>query len=76
MSSTIVLDLVGVIQPICLLKCRNALDELGPGEIMEVHVQDPMVVEDMKKIIQESGDQVLEVIEEEDHFRVVIRKKV
>ncbi len=76
MGSIKALDLVGVIQPICLLKCKKALSELNKGEIMEVYIQDPEVVEDLKKILLESGDEVVDVNKEEDRFRIRIRKGV
>ena len=71
-----VLDLVGVIKPIALLKCKKALSELSMGDLMEVYIQDPEVVEDLKKIFSESGDKVIDITHDKNCLRVRIKKGV
>lgn len=68
------LNLLGVMSPLCLLKCKSFLDEMKSGNSLEVLVQDPEVVEDLLKIIERSKDQVIKVETEDEYFRVHIEK--
>lgn len=72
MSSTMVLDLRGVVFPVCLLKCKSALEEMNSGVALEVLVEDPAVVRDMVKIIRRSRGGVIKTRREENHYRVLI----
>ncbi len=74
MERPFILDLLGVISPVCLLKCKNALNELSSGEVLEVLVEDPEVVESLSVILKQSQDQVEGFLREGDHFRISIRK--
>ncbi len=74
MSSKSEIDLLGVVSPVCLLKCKNALDCLDPGHVLEVLVQDPEVVEDLIKIVERSQYQLLKLETEKDYYRIHIRK--
>lgn len=72
MAST--LDLIGVVSPICLLKCKSALARLNPGEVLEVVVQDEEVVESLSMILKQSRDELEAFSKEGDCFRISIRK--
>jgi tRNA 2-thiouridine synthesizing protein A len=72
MAST--LDLIGVVLPICLLKCKSALSRLNPGEVLEVMVQDEEVVESLSMILKQSQDSMESFTKEGDCFRISIRK--
>ena len=72
MAST--LDLSGVVLPICLLKCKSALDRLKPGEVLQVTVQDEEVVESLSMILKQSQDHMEAFSKEGDCFRISIRK--
>jgi TusA-related sulfurtransferase len=71
-SST--LDLIGVVSPICLLKCKSALSRLNPGEVIEVMVQDEEVVESLSMILKQSQDSMESFTKEGECFRISIRK--
>jgi TusA-related sulfurtransferase len=71
-SST--LDLIGVVSPICLLKCKSALSRLNPGEVLEVMVQDEEVVESLSLILKQSQDSMESFTREGECFRISIRK--
>jgi len=72
MAST--LDLIGVVSPICLLKCKSALARLDPGEVLEVLMQDQEVVESLSMILKQSEDRMEAFSKEGECFRLSIRK--
>jgi len=74
MSSKSELNLLGVMSPLCLLKCKSSLEEMKSGNFLEVLVQDPEVVEDLVKIIERSKDQIVKIETEDEYFRVQIEK--
>ena len=74
MASTHKLDLIHIISPLCLLKCKSALNGLNRGEVLEVWLQDPEVVESIKKIIAFSNDRVIGNDQKNGHFCLYIEK--
>jgi TusA-related sulfurtransferase len=70
MSSTLELDLRGVVLPACLLQCKTALGRLDSTDELEVLVNDPKVVEDLVKIIRRSQGRVARPRREGDHYRI------
>ena len=74
MSSKSELNLLGIMSPLCLLKCKSFLEEMKSGNFLEVLVQDPEVVEDLVKIIERSKDQIVKVETEDEYFRIQIEK--
>ena len=68
------LNLVGVVSPVCLLKCQSALNILKPGNILEVMVQDPEVVNNLQKIIERSANQVVKTERKDEYFQIFIRR--
>jgi len=72
MAST--LDLIGVVSPICLLKCKSALSRLNPGEVLDVLVQDEEVFESLSMILKQSQDSMESFTREGECFRISIRK--
>ena len=73
-TKTSQLNLVGVVSPVCLLKCQSALNILKPGNILEVMVQDPEVVNNLQKIIERSANQVIKTERRDDYFQIVIHR--
>ena len=72
MAST--LDLIGVVSPICVLKCKSALSRLNPGEVIEVMVQDEEVVESLSMILKQSQDRMEAFSKEGGCYRISIRR--
>ncbi len=68
------LNLVGVVQPVCLLKCQSTLSLLNPGDVLEVSVQDPEVVNNLQKIIERSANQVVKTERKDEYFQIFIRR--
>jgi TusA-related sulfurtransferase len=44
------------------------------GDVLEVLIKDPEVIEDLTKIVNRSQDQLLQTLREEDHYRIRIKK--
>lgn len=74
MDSKLELALVGVISPVCLMKCKSCLSSMHAGEAMDVLVQYPEVVEELERIIERSVDEVADCSKEGDTYRICIRK--
>jgi len=72
MAST--LDLIGVVSPICLLKCKSALARLNPGEMLDVLVQDAEAVESISMILKQSEDRMEAFSKEGECYRISIRR--
>lgn len=68
------IDLRGVVSPVCLLKCKSMLAKINGGDVLEVMLQDPEVVEELVKIVERSKDQVIYQQKEGDCFRINIQK--
>ncbi|MFC1811121.1 sulfurtransferase TusA family protein [Thermodesulfobacteriota bacterium] len=68
------LNLIGVVSPVCMLKCKSELARMNAGDVLEVLLQDPEAVEELVKIIERSKDRVISKEHEEDHYRIRVRK--
>lgn len=53
------IDLAQVNWPFCLLELKSFLKRLGPGQVLEVTVSDPAVLDTMKQVLDSSPDQVI-----------------
>ena len=74
MGASVRLDLVNLISPLGLLKCKSALNKMNSGEVLEVSLQDPEVFKNIIKIIEPSHDQVVRTDRENGCFRLFIEK--
>ncbi|MFH2219693.1 MAG: sulfurtransferase TusA family protein [Pseudomonadota bacterium] len=68
------LDLIGVISPLCILKCKSELARMDAGYVLEVLLQDPEVVGEIIKIVRRSRDRVMKSEQEGDHYRIWLKK--
>jgi len=74
MPSKSEINLIGVVWPVCLLKCNSELNRLCEGEEVDVIVQDPDVLKDLLKILERSLEHSVTTIQENDHYRLHILK--
>lgn len=74
MASKKVLDLLGVISPLDLLKCKTCLKSMEKGEIIEVLLADEDVVKNLIRIIQRSKDEIIYTKKENGNIRLGIQK--
>jgi TusA-related sulfurtransferase len=69
------LDCTGLYCPEPVFRTRMALDELEPGETLEVTADDPAAYEDLKRLVERLGHEVLSLTKEGDEIQIIIRKK-
>lgn len=69
------LDLRGVVCPMNFVKTKLKLEELQPGEKLEVLLDAGEPVENVPRSAREEGHKVLSLEREGEHYRVVIEKR-
>ncbi|MEH6628116.1 MAG: sulfurtransferase TusA family protein [Motiliproteus sp.] len=69
------LDASGLSCPLPLLKAKQALNKLEQGQILKVIATDAGSVRDFKAFTDQSGDQLLESLEQEGSYIYIIRKQ-
>jgi TusA-related sulfurtransferase len=69
------LDCTELYCPEPVFRTRMALDELEPGETLEVTADDPAAYEDLKRLAERLGHEVLSLTKEGDEIKIVIKKK-
>lgn len=68
------INLIDTVSWLSLLKCKDILSKMTMGDVLEVLIKDPEVIEDLTKIVNRSQDHLLQTLMEEDHFRICIKK--
>ena len=69
------LDCTGLYCPEPVFRTRMALDELETGEILEVTADDPAAYEDLKRLAERLGHEVVSLTKEGDEIKIVIKKR-
>ncbi|OGD55105.1 hypothetical protein A3K78_08050 [Candidatus Bathyarchaeota archaeon RBG_13_52_12] len=69
------LDCTGLFCPEPVFRTRMALDELDPGQTLEVHADDPAAYEDLRRLAERLGHEVLSIKKDGDETIIVIKKK-
>ncbi len=69
------LDCTGLFCPEPVFRTRLALDELDPGQTLEVHADDPAAYEDLRRLAERLGHEVLSIKKEGEETIIVIKKK-
>lgn len=69
-----VLDCVGLYCPEPVYKTRTELDEMNPGEVLEVLADDPAAEEDIRSLVKHLGHEILRITKEGNVIHAVIRK--
>lgn len=70
------IDTVGLYCPVPLFKTREAIDEIQPGEVLEILADDPAAEEDIKRFAKRTGNELLAFENNEGTLRFLIRKKL
>lgn len=68
------LDCIGLFCPEPLFQTREAIDDLEPGELLEVLADDPAAEEDLTRFAKRTGHEVVAFEELGDYLRFLIRK--
>lgn len=70
------LDCVGLYCPQPLYETKQAIDKIGPGEVLEVLADDPAAEEDLKRFCKRTGHELLSYERLEDGVqRFLIRRR-
>jgi tRNA 2-thiouridine synthesizing protein A len=69
------LDCTGLFCPEPVFRTRLALDEMDPGQTIEVHADDPASYEDLRRLAERLGNEVIELRKEGEETIIIIRKK-
>ena len=68
------LDCVGLYCPEPVFRTRQEIDQLEPGEVLEVVADDPAAEADIPLLVKRLGLELVEIQKEDDLIRFVIRK--
>ncbi len=69
------LDCTGLFCPEPVFRTRLALDDMESGQTIEVHADDPASYEDLRRLAERLGNEVVELRKEGEETIIVIRKK-
>jgi TusA-related sulfurtransferase len=67
-------DQLGIYCPEPIFRTRQELDEMKPGEILEVIADDPATGEDIPRLVKRTGDELLRSYTENGQNHFLIRK--
>ncbi|PYM19792.1 MAG: hypothetical protein DMD81_03075 [Candidatus Rokuibacteriota bacterium] len=68
------IDCLGLFCPMPILKTREAIRGLGPGQVLEMTSDDPASEPDMKSWASRTGHELLEIERVGAVFRFLVRK--
>jgi tRNA 2-thiouridine synthesizing protein A len=68
------IDCLGLYCPEPLFRTRMSLDEMEKGQVLEVKADDPAAEEDLKRLAERLGHEVISVKHDGDEVTVLIRK--
>ena len=69
-----ILNLVGVISPLDLLKCKQTLNAMKKGEVLKVILADPEVARSLITIVDRSRDELFFQEKRQNHICLGIKK--
>ena len=75
MVSDKILDCTGLFCPEPVFRTRIALDELDLGQTLEVHADDPAAYEDLRRLAERLGHEVISLKKEGDETVIIIKKR-
>jgi TusA-related sulfurtransferase len=68
------IDCVGLFCPVPVLRTREALRRLRPGQVLAVTSDDPAAEADMVRFAARAGQELLEIDKHGQVFRFLVRK--
>jgi tRNA 2-thiouridine synthesizing protein A len=69
------LDCTGLFCPEPVFRTRLALDEIEKGQTLEVRADDPAAYEDLRRLAERLGDEVVSSKKDGEETIIVIKKK-
>ena len=67
-------DCIGLFCPMPLLKTREEIDSLEPGQVLELIADDPAAEEDIQRFAKRTGNKILKMEKEGDKLKFLIKK--
>ena len=74
MKADATLDCIGLYCPMPVLKTREEIDKLNPGEILEVWADDTAAEADLKAWAKRAGHKILKIDKTSEGLRFLIQK--
>ena len=74
MSSKMELNLINTISWVGLLRFKNALIKMVPGETLDILTECQETVDHLARLVGRSNDQVIMTRKEKDYFRIRVQK--
>ena len=71
-----IVDVTDVVCPVTFVKAKVAIEELGDGQILAVHLNDGEPVQNVPRSLKDEGHQILKLIDNNDGTYDLIVKKV
>lgn len=68
------LDCLGLYCPEPVFKTRMELDELNAGEVLEVIADDPAAEEDIRSLVKNLGQELVEVKKDGNTVHLLVKK--
>jgi tRNA 2-thiouridine synthesizing protein A len=69
------LDARGLNCPLPILRCKKALSELSPGQVLKILATDPGAVKDFQAFSKQTGHQLLSSAEQGGEYLFFMKKK-
>ena len=69
------LDARGLNCPLPILRCKKALHEMTPGQVLRIVATDPGSVKDFQAFSKQTGNELLASAEQNGEFLFYLRKK-
>ncbi len=70
------LDVKGMLCPTPLIRARNMIEIMEPGESIEVHTTDPAAIRDFKAYAKSADHELLDWSETRGLIRILLKKGV
>jgi tRNA 2-thiouridine synthesizing protein A len=74
MNATKILDAKGLACPMPIVKTKKAINELEPGDVLEIHATDKGAKSDLTAWAKSGGHELLKDVEEDDVLNFWIKK--
>ncbi len=68
------LDCVGLYCPEPVFRTRQEIDKMAVGEVLEVIADDPAAEEDIPRLVNRLGLELLEIRKEKDQIHFILKK--
>ena len=69
------LDARGLNCPLPILRCKKALTDMSPGQVLKILATDPGSVKDFQAFSKQTGNELLSSEEQSGEFRFYMKKK-